>query len=203
MKFHGVTTGDDCWVSDADAALAIMLLHPDFPGRHRLDVLARLAGTSWDDPRAAGLALAAARSRGLDERAAQVPDGWITSAERHGLTAAEQVTRILVRAFGTVSNQRISFEAAGSLLGDSAVAEWSRQVASAAQVCNRRLPAGARQQRLRYRDEVIDRAFAQVWHCEPGELEPAVWDRGICSIKEFRRLAEPFVSYLKAGVHLS
>jgi hypothetical protein len=199
MKFHGVWVGDD-WVSDADVAIATMLLHPQFPGRHRLDALARIAGTSWDDPRTTELALASARSRGLDERSAAVPGGWLTPAE-HVLPIAERLTRLLVRAFGTVSNQRISSAAAGSLLEDGAVGEWSRQVARAAKQCNRLLPAGP-EQRLHYRDEVVDQAFAQAWRCAPGELEAAAADRGFCSIQEFRRLAEPFVCYLKAGAQL-
>jgi len=204
MKYHGVTDGD-VRVSDADVAVAAMLLHPEFPGRHRQDVLATLAETSADDPRATELALAVARSRGLDERSANVPDGWLTEAERQHLPADEQLARLLVRTFGTVSSQRLSFAAAGSLLADDAVRDWSREVVRAAQRCNRLLPAGPRRletgppQRLRYRDAVTDQAFATAWRCAPAELEAAVWDRGICSIQEFRRLAEPFVSYLKAG----
>jgi hypothetical protein len=200
-KFRGTDVNGDCWVSDADVAVATMLLHPEFPRWHRLDVLAGMAGTSWDDPRAAELALANARARGLDERSADVPDGWLTPAEGCGLPAAERLARLLVRAFGTASGQQVWGRTGGSPLTRSAVREWGQQVARAAQKYNRLVPAGP-QRRLRYRDEVTDQVFARAWQCAPGELEAAVWDRGICSVQEFRRLAEPFVSYLKAGVHL-
>jgi hypothetical protein len=201
LKFRGATA-DTEWVSDADLTVATMLLHPEFPGRHRLEVLARLGGTSWDDPRAAELALANARSRGLDERSAAVPDGWLTPAERRAVPVTEQLARLLVRTFGTAGNQGIARAADGSLLADGAVREWARQVVAAAHQCSRLIPAGP-QQRLRYRDEAIDRAFGRAWQCAPGELEAAVWDRGIGSMRAFRRIAEPFVGYLKAGVQLT
>ncbi len=202
LKFQGTEADGEDWVSDADVTVAIMLLHPGFPARHRLDVLASLGGTSWDDPRAVDLALAAARQRGLDERSSAVPDGWLTPRERCALPPAGQLATILGRAFGTVSSYRISPQTGGSLLADGAVRDWGRRVASAASRGNRLLPAGAHR-RLRYRDEVVDRLFAREWQCAPGDFEGAVWDRGISGIQEFRRLAEPFASYLKAGIRLA
>jgi hypothetical protein len=201
LKFRGTAVNGDSWVSDADATVATMLLHPQFPGRHRLDVLARLAGTSWDDPRATELALAKARSCGVDERSVDVPGGWLTRAEQAALPADEQLARLLARAFGTVPSHRVGAAAGGSLAADSAVRAWGRQVARAAQQYNKLLPMGP-QQRLHYRDEITDQAFARAWQCAPGELEAAVWDHGISGMQEFRRLAEPFVGYLKAGVRL-
>jgi hypothetical protein len=200
LKFHGATVDGD-WVSDADVTAAIMLLHPDFPGRHRLDVLAGLAGTTWDDPRTTGLALAAARARQLDERSAEVPDGWLTAAERTGRSGDEQLARLLTRAFGTVSGQRLAASSGGSLLAEPAALDWARQVARAAGRYNRLLPAGPTG-RLRFRNEITYQAFARTWGCDQAELEAAAWDRGISSIQEFRRIAEPFVGYLKSGMLL-
>lgn len=197
LTFRGAGAGPE-WVSDADALVAIILLHSGFPGRHRLDVLARVGGTTWNDPRATERALAAARSRGVDERSAAVPDGWLTAADRRGTSADEQLARLLTRAFGTCGEERISPLSGGSLLTDEAVREWGRHVARQARQCNWLIPASGGRRR-HYRDEAIDRAFAQAWRCPLSEIEAAVWDRGIRSMPAFRRLAEPFVSYLKAG----
>jgi hypothetical protein len=201
LKFRGVPV-DGEWVSDADMTAAVMLLHPWFPRRHRLDVLARVGGTSWDDPRAPGLALAGARSRGIDAATSPAPGGWLTPAERLALPADEQLARLLVRAFGTTTEALISRESGGSLLTEGAVRAWGRRVVHAARRCNRLLPAGTRQ-RLLYRDEVVDQAFARAWQCGPGELEAAVWDRGIGSMRAFHRIAEPLTCYLKSGAGLA
>jgi hypothetical protein len=201
LKFRGVTRGAE-WVTDTDVTTAIMLLHPEFPGRHRLDVLADVGGTTWDDPRATELALAKAHSRGVGEHSAAMPDGWLTPADRHGVPATEQLARLLVRAFGTANNQGISLAARGSLLADDAVREWGRQVARAAHQCNLLIPSGP-QDRQHFRDEVVDQAFVREWQCGPGERGAAIWDRGIGGLPEFRRIAEPFVCYLKTGVRIA
>jgi hypothetical protein len=113
----------------------------------------------------------------------------------------EQLARLLVRAFGTINQQGIPLAARESLLAEDTVRDWGRRVVRASQYCNQFIPAG-QNRRLRYRDEIVDREFARVWRCAPDEVEAAAWDRGMFSIRQFRRLAEPFVSYLKAGIRL-
>jgi hypothetical protein len=195
LRFRGEPEGEG-WVSDAEVALATMLLHPGFPARHHRDVLATVAGTSWDDPRAAKLALAAARAQGIDEHSVSLPGGWLTPADRAGIPLDEQLARLIVRAYSTAPLQ-----ARSSLLASPPVRDWAAQVARVAHSWNQLLPA-AQGRRARYRDAVIDREFARLWRCAPGDLEVAVWDRGIPSMRQFRELAEPFVGYLKAGAPL-
>jgi hypothetical protein len=201
LRCRGVTR-DAEWVSDADMTVAVMLLHPDFPSRYRLEVLAAVAGSSWDDPQVTELALAGARSHGVGEHSTAEPDGWLTPADRRGVPASEQLARLIVRAFGTANHQGIALAARGSLLADEAVREWGRRVGRAASRSNRLLPVGQRG-RQHFRDEVVDQAFAQAWQCEPDELDAAIWDRGIGDRAEFRRMAEPFVCYLKTSVRLT
>jgi hypothetical protein len=195
LRFRGEPT-EQGWVSDADAALATMLLHPDFPARHRRDVLAAVAGTAWDDPRAPELALAAARARGIDEHSVTLAGSWLTPADQAGLPLDEQLARLIVRAYGAAPVQ-----ARSSLLATPRVRHWATQVARVSHSWNRRLPS-AGDRRARYRAAVVDREFARLWGCDPGDLEAAAWDRGIPSIRKFRELAEPFVGYLKAGAPL-
>jgi hypothetical protein len=38
---------------------------------------------------------------------------------------------------------------------------------------------------------------AGLWGCDADSLETQSWDRGIASLTELRRLAEPFVAHLK------
>ena len=118
------------------------------------------------------------------------------------MPASEQLARLIVRAFGTANHQGIALAARGSLLADEAVREWGRRVVRSASRSNRLLPVG-QQGRQHFRDEVVDRAFAQAWQCEPDELDAAIWDRGIGDRAEFRRMAEPFVCYLKTSVRLT
>jgi hypothetical protein len=195
LRFRGEPT-DEGWVSDADVALATMVLHPDFPARHRRDVLATVAGTSSDDPRAPELALAAARSQGIDEHSVTLPGTWLTPAEQAGIPLDEQVTRLVVRAYGAAPMQ-----ARSSLLASPRVRHWAARATRVAHAWNQRLPSG-HGRRARYRADVIDREFARLWGCAPGELEAAAWDRGMPSLRKFRELAEPFVGYLKAGAPL-
>lgn len=37
-----------------------------------------------------------------------------------------------------------------------------------------------------------------VWGCEPADLEPRAWDRGIPDLATLRRVAAPFAGYLLA-----
>ncbi|MGH3263703.1 MAG: TfuA-like protein [Trebonia sp.] len=194
-RFHGEVAGED-WVSDADLGTATMLLHPSFPRRHRQDVLAIVAGTARDDPRATELALTAARAQGIDERSAALPVGWLTPADRAGIPLDEQLVRLVIRTYGASPMQERS-----SLLADPGVRRWAAQATLVARGWNRLLP-GAQGRRARYRDRVVDREFARAWGCAPDAIEAAAWDRGIPSLRKFRELAEPFVGYLKAGAPL-
>jgi hypothetical protein len=195
LRFQG-EQADGGWVSDADAAVATMLVHPDFPARHRRDVLAAVAGTSWDDPRAAELALAAARYQGIDEHSVTLAGGWLTPADQTGTGLDEQLARLIVRAYGTAPMQ-----ARSSLLGSPRVRHWAVQVVRMAQGWQRLLPS-VQGHRARYRDAVVDREFARLWGCAPDYVETAAWDRGVPTIKKFRELAEPLIGYLKAGAPL-
>ncbi|MGH3249933.1 MAG: TfuA-like protein [Trebonia sp.] len=195
LRFRGEPT-DEGWVSDADVAAATMLLHPGFPGRHRRDTLAAVAGTSWNDPGAPGLALAAARSHGIDEHSVSLTGGWLTPADKAGIPIEEQLARLVVRAYGAAPVQ-----ARSTLLANPQVRHWATQVARVTHSLNQRLPA-AEGRRARYRADVVDREFARLWGRAPADLEAAAWDRGIPSIRKFRELAEPFVGYLKAGAPL-
>jgi hypothetical protein len=195
LRFHGEGT-DGGWVSDADVAVATMLLHPDFPAGHRRDVLAAVAGTARDDPSVAELALAAARSQGIDEHSVALDGGWLTPADQAGTGRDEQLARLIVRAYGTAPMQ-----ARSSLLASPKVQHWAAQAVRVARGWNQFLPA-AQDHRARYRDDVVDREFARLWGCAPGGLEAAAWDRGIPSIRKFHELAEPLVGYLKAGAPL-
>jgi hypothetical protein len=53
--------------------------------------------------------------------------------------------------------------------------------------------------RRRFRAEVTDRAIAQLWGCDPRDLEGQAWDRGFADVAALRRIAEPFVAHLKVA----
>ena len=82
-----------------------------------------------------------------------------------------------------------------------AVLAWGRQFAAAAHGLNARLLAPAGGPRRRFRPAAVDQAVAGLWGCEAGSLETQSWDRGIASLTELRRLAEPFVAHLKVSAY--
>ncbi|MFC7478883.1 hypothetical protein ACFQX7_00785 [Luedemannella flava] len=69
-----------------------------------------------------------------------------------------------------------------------------------AELVNARLPRPdphVPQTRRRFSDERIDATYARVWGVAVEDLEPAVWDRGLGSLEEFRVVAEQFVAGLR------
>jgi len=194
--YHGGETGEGDWVSDAEAATAIRLAHPEFPRAHRQYVLACVAGTAPQDPAAAASAVAAARARGLLPRGPELADSWLTERDL-ALPADAILTTLLVRAFGTHHGQAGS-DLPPELMTASMLA-WGRRFAAAAHRCNEGLlrPAAAAAGRRRFRAEAVNQAFATVWGCDSRDLQAYAWDRGIPDLATFRKLAEPFVAHLK------
>ncbi|WP_432967392.1 TfuA-like protein [Dactylosporangium sp. CA-233914] len=179
------------WVSEHDIITALMLLHPQYPALHRRDTLAALAGVAPSDPAVERLALAAAQERGTLDHA------W---SPEPGLDADERLLRVLARGFGTVGDQAI----AGHLLPAALDTEDNRRIAAEfvadAELVNARLPRPdphVPQTRRRFPDERIDATYAKVWGVDAAGLQPAVWDRGLRSLEEFRVVAERFVAGLR------
>jgi hypothetical protein len=203
-RFRGQPV-DDTWVPDSDVASAIMLLHPAYPGLHRRDVLSSLTGLPVDAPGLESAAVADAAAHGLDGPALAELGAWLSPRESRQLAdprfADEAVTRVLVRAFGTVSETAKTLRCVRAV-ADDATRGWARQVAAEAIMANELLPRATRPgqfDRLRYRDEVVDRVFAARWGVEAEDLLETAWDRGFDSLHTFRRIAEPFVMRLKLG----
>jgi hypothetical protein len=168
-------------------------------------VLSSLVGLAAGAPGLEAAAMAAAAAHALDGQTLAELGVWLSPRERGRLAdpgfADEAVIRVLVRAFGTV------VEAAKNLrglrtAGDDGTCGWARQVAAEAITANGLLPPATRPgrlDRLHYRDEVVDRVYADRWGVEVEDLLEAVWDRGFDSLDTFRRIAEPFVMRLKLG----
>jgi hypothetical protein len=152
--------------------------------------------------------VAEAAARDLDGRTLAELGAWLSPRERQRLAdprfADEAVLRVLVRAFGTVCEAAKTMRAVRSAADDD-TRRWARELAAEAITANELLPPATRPGRLdrmRYRDEVVDRVFAARWGVEVEDLLEAVWDRGLDSLPTFRRLAEPFVMRLKLGADL-
>ncbi|MET7878399.1 TfuA-like protein [Micromonospora profundi] len=199
-RFAGASVGGH-WVSDREAAAALMLLHPETPTWHRRSVLAGLAAVDIADPTAEERAHEVARQRGLTAAGSHGWD-WLTDRER-GLDDREAVLRMLVRAFGTTPYRSLALWMVAAPLRTPALLAAARQVAAIAASLNEtvvprttghRRPGG----RLHFRTEVIDACFASLWGCDVDGLEAAAWDRGFVDLSAFRYAAEPFVAYVKA-----
>lgn len=203
-RFRGQEAGGT-WVSDADMTSVIMLLHPGYPELHRRDVLASLVGLPADAPDLESAALADAARHALDGVALSELGVWLSPREARELTdpqfVSEAILRVLVRAFGTVSEIGKNLDSVRAVADDDARA-WARRVAAEAIVANQLLPKATRPSRLdrlHYRDDVVDRVYAAHWGIDIEHLLEAVWDRGFDSLHTFRRIAEPFVTRLKLG----
>jgi hypothetical protein len=199
-RFHGAETGGE-WVTDADAAAAIRLVHPEFRDVHRRHVLSRVAGIDPDHPALTERAVAVARARGL---LAPGPDSepagtWLTEREL-ARPADEALVTLLVRAFGVVHGKSQSKWDLPPQLRTPATLAWGRDYVAAARRCHERLLGTAGDgSRRRFRAEVTDRAIAQLWGCAPRDLEGQAWDRGFADVAALRRIAEPFVAHLKVA----
>jgi hypothetical protein len=203
-RFRGQPAGET-WVADSDVASAIMLLHPGYPERHRRDVLSEVVGLPAGAPGLEAAAVADAAAHELDGRTLAELGAWLSPRERCQLAdpgfADEAVIRVLVRAFGTVSEPAKSLRSVRTA-ADDATCGWARQVAAEAITANELLPPATRPgrlDRLHYRDEVVDRVYAALWGVGVEDLLEAAWDRGFDSLPTFRRIAEPFVMRLKLG----
>jgi hypothetical protein len=203
-RFRGQQAGET-WVSDSDVASAIMLLHPGYPELHRRDVLANLVGLPADAPGLEPAAVADAERHAFDGQALSELGVWLSPRETRELAdprfVSEAIVRVLVRAFGTVSETAKTLRCVSAVADDGARA-WARQVAAEAILANQLLPKATRPgrlDRLHYRDEVVDRVYAARWGVEVEHLLEAVWDRGFDSLHTFRRIAEPFVTRIKIG----
>lgn len=203
-RFRGQPVGET-WVADSDVASAIMLLHPGYPGLHRRDVLSNLVGLPADAPGLEPAAVADAARHGLDGQALSETGAWLSPRESRELAdprfAGEAVIRVLVRAFGTVSETAKTLRCVRAV-ADDRTRGWARRMAAEAIMANELLPRATRPgrlDRLHYRDEVVDQSFAALWGVEIEDLLEAVWDRGFDSMYTFRRIAEPFVMRLKIG----
>ncbi|GAA1762914.1 TfuA-like protein [Luedemannella helvata] len=181
----------DIWVRDHEIITAIMLLHPEFPALHRRETLAALVGVAPTDPAVERLALAAARQRG------QLDPAW---APEPGLDEDERLLRVLARGFGTVGDQTIAAHLLPQPLADEATLRVAAAFVADAELVNARLPRPdphVPQTRRRFSDERIDATYARLWGVAVEDLEPAVWDRGLGSLEEFRVVAEQFVAGLR------
>ncbi len=202
--FRGQRVGET-WVSDSDITSAIMLLHPGFPELHRRSVLSGLVGLPADAPGLEAAAVTAAARHALDGPALAELGVWLTPREARELADPafenEAIIRVLVRAFGTVSEAAKARRCVSGAADDGTRA-WARQVAAEAIRVNELLPRTTRPgrpDRFHYRDEVVDRVYARQWGVEVEHLLGAVWDRGFDSLETFRPIAEPFVTRLKVG----
>jgi hypothetical protein len=172
-------------VSDAEAAAALRLFHPGFRAGHRRHVLSWIAGMSPDHPAVAERALAVARERGLMPAG---PGGWLTARDLD-LPPDEVLATLLVRAFGAGRRWSPSrWDLPPSLRTAQALAAGRTVVAAA-----RRHPGGAD----RPAAGETESALAAVWECDPAELEPQAWDRGIPDLATLRRIAAPFTAYVR------
>jgi hypothetical protein len=203
-RFRGQPVAET-WVADSDVASAIMLLHPGYPELHRRDVLSNLVGLPADAPGLESAAVADAAGHRLDGQALGELGAWLSPRESRELAdprfVDEAVVRVLVRAFGTVSETAKTLRCVRAV-ADDGTRGWARQVAAEAIMANELLPRATRPgrlDRLHYRDEVVDRSYAALWGVEVEDLLEAVWDRGFDSLYTFRRVAEPFVMRLKLG----
>ncbi|MEV4708492.1 TfuA-like protein [Actinoplanes sp. NPDC049316] len=178
-------------VSEHDLITVLMLTHPDYPALHRRDTLAALAGCAPDDPEVERLALAAAREHG--------PLGAAWSPEP-GLDADERLLRVLSRSFGTVGDQAVARHLLPTALDTADTLHVAGAFVADAELVNAGLPRPdphVPQTRRRFSDERIDATYARLWGVPPADLEPAVWDRGLRSLEEFRVVAEPYVAGLR------
>jgi hypothetical protein len=207
-RYAGRRVGEQ-WVTDRDVAGVLMLLHPEYPHRHRLSVLAGLAGLDPTDPAVPDVedrALAVARDRGIGIHDGQShPDGpaweWLNESER-GLSGREATLRMLVRAFGVASYRSLASWMTPACLGTPQIADAAARIAAAAARLNdTAIPKASGPNRpggrLHFRTETVDRTFADLWGCGPAGLEAAAWDRGFAELESFRLAAEPLVAYVK------
>lgn len=193
-RFHGSGTGST-WVSDADAAAAIRLAHPDFAQAHRRHVLAGLTGLDPEHPALAERAVTLARERGLTAPATADPGGWLTGPDL-AQPPDEVLLTLLVRAFGAEASHDIW--GLPARMRTPEVMSWARQFVLAARACNDRLLRPADHGRRRhFRPAAVDATVARLWQCPAAELSARAWDRGIVDLAALRQAAEPFVAHLK------
>jgi hypothetical protein len=206
------------YVTEAQAAGALMALHPRYAELHRADALRRLLGesavdrspvdSSTVDTGVAGRALALAAERGLVVgvgAAAPGPGGWFTGAECAALAAAgpeavdAATLRLLVRAFGSVTHKRVALENVPPALAVEPVLARVRSVVARAQALAERMPrspipsAG----RMRLKADAVLGCYADLWGVPVADMQAAVWDRGFADLDSFWQTAEPYVLYLR------
>jgi hypothetical protein len=183
-------------ISDSQAIAAIRLAYPGFRDAYRRHVLAGITGARPDDPALVAQAAAVARARGLRADPIALAGGWLTESDG-ALDEDEALATLLARMIGVRSPGAAA--ALPAAMTVPAVLDWGRQFAAAAHSLNARLlaPAGEDRPRRRFRAAAVDQAVAGLWGCPAGSLEPQSWDRGIASLTELRRLAEPFTARLK------
>jgi hypothetical protein len=188
-RFTSTPTGDEL-ISDGQAIEAVRLAYPGFREAYRRHVLSELTGAQPDDPTLVAQAAAVARARGLRADRPALAGGWLTGPEA-ALDGDEALATLLARMIG------VRLPGLPAAMTTPAVLAWGRQFAAAASSLNARLLAAAGGPRRRFRPAAVDQAVAGLWGCEADRLETQAWDRGIASLTELRRLAEPFVAHLK------
>jgi hypothetical protein len=199
-RFHGAESGGD-WVADADASMAIRLVHPGFRSAHRRHVLARVAGVDPEHPALVEQAIAVARARGLVAPGpdTEVADGWLTEGDQ-GRPADEAFATLLVRAFGVLRGRTQTRWDLPPQLRTPAMLAWGRDFVAAARRSRERvLGVADGEPRRRFRAAATDRAVAELWGCDTSGLQAQAWDRGIADLGALRRIAEPFVAHLTYG----
>lgn len=194
-QYHGGTAEGE-WVADVDAGIAIRLFHPAFREHHRRHVLSWVSGLAPDHPGAADRAVAVARARGLLPGG---PGGWLTTRDL-AMPEDEALITLLVRAFGAARHWAPSRWDLPPALRTQQALDVGRALVLAARrhARDHDRPAGARPGA-----EETDRVIAAIWGCEPGDLEPQAWDRGIPDLATLRRIAAPFVGYVRAEETIS
>jgi hypothetical protein len=192
------------WVTEAQAAGALMTLHPRYPALHRLDALRRLLGEPAGVPGVQARALDFARTHGLVVRTPADTGGWFTDAERAALAAGsvpveDATLRLLVRAFGSVTRKRIALEQVPPALATEPVLARVRAVVARAETLAEALPLSAVPSagRRRLRPEAVLGCVADLWGCPVADMQAAVWDRGFADLDSFWQAAEPYVLYLR------
>jgi hypothetical protein len=189
QRFTGAPVGDEL-VSDSQAIEAVRLAYPGFRDAYRRHVLGAITGAQPDDPTLVAQAAAVARARGLRADLLALAGGWLTGPEA-ALDGDEALATLLTRMIG------VRLPGLPAAMTTPAVLAWGRQFTAAAHRLNAGLLASAGGPRRRFRPAVVDRAVAGLWGCDADSLETQSWDRGIASLTELRRVAEPFVAHLK------
>jgi hypothetical protein len=188
-RFSGVRAGDEL-VSDSEAVGAVRLAYPGFRDAYRRHVLAGITGADPDDPALVARSAAVARTRGLCADLPALAGGWLT-AQEVACDADEALATLLARMIG------VRLRGLPATLAAPAVLAWGHRFAATAHSLNATVLASAGGPRRRFRPAAVDQVVAGLWGCDASSLETQAWDRGIASLTQLRRLAEPFVAHLK------